>query len=204
MEKRKNRKRVVLSALLIVSLCAIFIGLQTWLEDRNGSFVVYDRQENARSFALPVVSRGGSPLFEGADKVNLEDFKGRPFLLHFWASWCNVCRDEKPLIDALWDQYKDDDLRILAVASYDNVKALQESKLMDEPRYLIALDENGDMAADYRVRSLPETLYINAEGKVLWRYKGILKAYDIRQIHGFVKDSKKTQPISETAAKVKL
>lgn len=190
--------------MLVGFLAVVFLSLHHWLDDKNGSFVNYDRQEKARSFVASIVSHGASPLLANDSKANLDDFKGKPLLLHFWASWCSVCREDKAQIDALWDEYKDGDLRILAVASYDTEKALLDSKLMDDKRYMVVLDADGKVAGDYRVRALPETLYINAAGKVLWRYKGVLKPYDIRQIQKFVKDAQVPAPISEASTQVKI
>lgn len=48
-------------------------------------------------------------------KVGLDEFKGKPVLLTFWATWCTACQDELPALQKIGNQYKSSGLTILAV-----------------------------------------------------------------------------------------
>jgi len=44
----------------------------------------------------------------GGQLISLEDYKERPLILNFWASWCPPCRDETPGMERVWRKYKDE------------------------------------------------------------------------------------------------
>src|ERR1700757_2484696 len=49
-------------------------------------------------------------------KVSLSDYKGRPVLVNFWATWCAPCKVEMPWFEAFQKQYADQGLQILGLA----------------------------------------------------------------------------------------
>lgn len=76
----------------------------------------------------PALCNGGNcsmptpaPDFEALDhqgrKVKLSDFRGKVVLVNFWASWCGVCKTEKPSIKAMADNLASDDFVVIALAS---------------------------------------------------------------------------------------
>jgi thiol-disulfide isomerase/thioredoxin len=80
--------------------------------------------------------------------VHLSDFRGKVVLLNFWASWCNVCKDEKPHLDQMAADLVGDDFVVIALASdrswTDILKALVEAlkrvELPDGASFAQALD----------------------------------------------------------------
>ncbi|SFQ13227.1 TlpA disulfide reductase family protein [Caldicoprobacter faecalis] len=59
--------------------------------------------------------------FEAEDlngnKVKLSDYKGKIIFLNFWATWCPPCRAEMPHMEEFYEEYKDEDVVVLAVSS---------------------------------------------------------------------------------------
>lgn len=49
--------------------------------------------------------------------VHLKDFRGKVVLINFWASWCGLCKIEKPQINAMADDLASDDFVVIALAS---------------------------------------------------------------------------------------
>lgn len=72
---------------------------------------------NGTSCTLPVPA----PDFTAKDitgkDVKLSDFRGKVVLLNFWASWCGVCKTEKPALNAMASNMTSDDFVVLALAS---------------------------------------------------------------------------------------
>lgn len=72
---------------------------------------------NGASCTLPVLA----PDFTATDltgkSVKLSDFRGKVVLLNFWASWCGVCKTEKPALNEMAGEMANNDFVVLALAS---------------------------------------------------------------------------------------
>ena len=111
------------------------------------------------------------PLFEGGT-VQLSGLKGQPVMVNFWASWCVPCRDEAPILERTWQQYKDRGVVFLGVDIWDteaNARAFMREFGLTYPT---ALDRDGKVAIDYGVRGVPETFFVDREGKLAGKYIG--------------------------------
>lgn len=102
-------------------------------------------------------------------KISLKDFRGKVVLLNFWASWCVPCREEMPAMEKLYQEFKDKNFVILAVAVKDNkkdaVNFVNELKLT----YPIALDPEAKVGQEYGAWGLPVTYLIGPKGEGLAR-----------------------------------
>lgn len=100
------------------------------------------------------------------DEVRLGQFKGKPVLITFWASWCGPCRRELPVLDAL-KRTAGDRLEIVAV----NVKDSSEDyrfirrQLKDTP-LIFTHDPKGDISKAYDVQSYPNLYVIDQAGRI--------------------------------------
>lgn len=105
--------------------------------------------------------------FDG-ERVDYANLKGRVIVLNFWASYCGPCRDEAPLLERVWLDYRDQDVIFLGI----NTGGLE-----DEDGALAYLDEfkitypnapdRGDRVKNaYRITGIPETFIIDTGGTV--------------------------------------
>lgn len=98
------------------------------------------------------------------DEITARTFKGRPLVMNVFASWCPPCRAELPLIAAASSR-AGTSVRFLGVDEQEAVAvATAFAKEMKLP-YPIAID-NGQFAASYGAASLPETIFVDASGRV--------------------------------------
>jgi thiol-disulfide isomerase/thioredoxin len=67
--------------------------------------------------ALPVLAPDFTAVDNNGKAVHLRDFRGKVVLLNFWASWCGVCKTEKPAINAMADDLAGDQFQVVALAS---------------------------------------------------------------------------------------
>lgn len=51
---------------------------------------------------------------QGYQKI-LEQYRGKPLLVTFWATWCEPCRDEYPMLNALAKQYSPQGLKVVGI-----------------------------------------------------------------------------------------
>lgn len=104
--------------------------------------------------------------------VSLSTLRGKVVLIDFWASWCGPCRKENPHVKKLYAQYKDEGFEIFGV-SLDRTKAAWVGAIEKDglPWYHVS-DLKGwqnEAAQRYGVRSIPHTVLLDAEGKIIAR-----------------------------------
>jgi thiol-disulfide isomerase/thioredoxin len=113
----------------------------------------------APDFTLPTLS--GAP-------IRFSDLRGKVVLLNFWATWCGSCRAEMPTLDALYQQYRDRGLEVLAV-NLDTAPIAKIQAFVGEAgvSLRVGLDPSSSTARTYRVLGLPTTYLIDRAGNVV-------------------------------------
>jgi cytochrome c biogenesis protein CcmG/thiol:disulfide interchange protein DsbE len=89
--------------------------------------------------------------------VNLETFRGKPLVLNFFASWCDPCREEMPLLNELAAQGVNQGYNVLGIAVEDTRAAVAEFAKQAKLKFPIALDLNSTVKRSYRIFGPPAT-----------------------------------------------
>jgi len=121
--------------------------------------------------------------FDG-ERISLEQFRGRPVILNFWASWCVSCRQEAHIIEAAWQHYGPQGVLFIGIAINDTREASLGFIRRYGKTYLLAPDDQtGTISLDYGVTAVPETFLIDPNGVIV---KKILGAVSRREIDAFL------------------
>jgi peroxiredoxin len=112
---------------------------------------------------------GSAPSFTLTDlsgrSVSLRDFRGRKVMLHFFATWCGVCKVELPSMRGLQAGLDEDEVLLAIAEDSDDVEALRRFAQEHELRYPILLGTRAVLGA-YAVGAFPTNYYLNADGSV--------------------------------------
>ena len=112
--------------------------------------------------------QGGAPDFAATDldghPVSLAQFRGRPLLINFWASWCVPCRTELPLLQRAAD--RSPRLAVVLVDERDDAAAARRFLRELDVRLPVASDPDASIGARYRVAGLPVTFFVRADGSI--------------------------------------
>jgi cytochrome c biogenesis protein CcmG/thiol:disulfide interchange protein DsbE len=137
----------------------------------------------APSFELPL-------LQQPERKFTPADMRGKVWLLNVWASWCETCRYEHPLLVELSKRKL---MPILGLNYKDkNDEALRWLKQFGDPYQFSMVDADGRIGIDYGVYGVPETYLIDAEGVIRFKQIGALTPLVIEQkIRPLVRELKK-------------
>ena len=98
--------------------------------------------------------------------VKLSDFRGKPVVLNFWATWCSPCRQEMPEFQETHERRGATDVTFLGVnfrESDDAVLFFQKQLGLTFP---VVLDRQGSVAQHYGVDGFPATFFIDRDGIV--------------------------------------
>jgi peroxiredoxin len=100
------------------------------------------------------------------NQVSLSDYKGKPVLLFFWATWCVACKEDIVLLEK-FSEGKRDRLAILTVAIDGEKEARVKSVVKKNKITLpVLLDIKERTARKYGVRMVPSAFIINQEGRM--------------------------------------
>ena len=121
------------------------------------------------------------PQQAGARGFALDDFKGRPVVVNFWASWCVSCREEARELEKFWQAVKGKNVAVVGVAIQDTVEAAQKFAKQYGKTYILGLDEDGKAAIDYGVAGVPETFIIDASGVIVHKETGPVTAQKLEE-----------------------
>lgn len=98
--------------------------------------------------------------------VGLETFRGKPLVMNFFATWCDPCRDEMPLINDLASESTKEGYSVLGIAIEDRRAAVTEYAKEAKLVFPIALDLNSTVKRAYRIFGPPATFFIDGHGVI--------------------------------------
>lgn len=104
--------------------------------------------------------------FEGKT-INLDDLRGQGVMVNFWASWCDPCREEAVLLEQTWQREKDNGIVFLGLDYLDQEPAAKAYLAEFGITYPNGPDLRSQVARRYGIQGVPETFFIDAEGKIV-------------------------------------
>lgn len=179
-----------LSSLAIISEVDLLQAIPEYKKIRNDLQTVIPKSDYLASMDKNIVSlenaakksKGQSHLTPGSQApeisqttpdgktVSLSSLKGKYVLIDFWASWCGPCRRENPNVKRLYDKYAGKNFEILSVSLDSNSDRWKSAIAKDGMNWLHVSDLkkwNSAAAADYGVKSIPFTVLVDPEGKIV-------------------------------------
>jgi len=136
-----------------------------------------------------------SVLIDGKT-INLEDYRGEPLLLHFWAEWCPFCKLEEGTITKLQD-----DWQVLTVAyqSGDREEVLKHMNKQQIQSWPTIIDQDSRLANSYGVKGVPTSMVLDGNGNIRFTEIGLTSSWGLRARLWWAKTFKnrKTSAVTE-------
>lgn len=152
----------------VVLIAVIIIGTIVY-ENVSSPPVGVNQGEQAPEFELPDLD---------GENLSLSDFEGDFVVLNLWASWCEPCIREFPVLDQVHETYESDGVNVVAVNMTTTERRPEDAMdfLDENPVTMpIAFDEDGEFADVYPpTDGMPTTYFINEEGIVVDVHHGEL------------------------------
>ncbi len=139
------------------------------------------------AFAVGLQMRGAKPVEKGlapqftlplysGEKWSLADQRGKVVVVNFWASWCVPCREEAPVFESTWRQYKD---RGVVFVGVDYVDSETEARKFIEQfgiTYANGPDVGTEAAQKFHIQGVPETYFVGKDGQLAGNRIGVIDA----------------------------
>ncbi len=102
---------------------------------------------------------------------DIADYKGKFIYVDIWATWCGPCKKELPYLEALQEEYKDNDKILFTSISIDKDRSAWERMVKDKDMKGLQLFAENEWRAsivrDYKIAGIPRFLLIDDEGKII-------------------------------------
>lgn len=156
----QQNQRIILYVLLLIAGAA-------WV------VISADASGAARTDILPAPQAGfAAPEFvlrtPQGETYSLSELRGQAVLVNLWATWCPPCRAEMPAIERMYQEYKSRGFTVLAInmTIQDDPSAVVPFVEEYSLSFPILLDETGEVAEAYQLRSLPSSFFIDPDGVI--------------------------------------
>ena len=179
----KNTVKWLIIAVLLVGIIAgasVLYNKYSEEFDMNNQVQQEEKTSDVEQKTETQDNKNSAPDFTVTDydgnKVNLSDFKGKPVVLNFWATWCYYCKVEMPDFNEVYKKYPD--VQFLMVnATGTNGETVDSAKAyIEQEKYEfdVFFDVERDACQTYRVSSYPQTLFIDKDGNIVSHRMGML------------------------------
>lgn len=153
------------SILEIIAIIGAILAVSAW-QTRN----LLSTDVPAPAFELPALD---------GSRVSLASLHGKRTLLHFWATWCGVCRQELSALNAVQDGLSGDEALVTIVADSDDVEHVRQFTREHGLRYPVLL-ATPEVLRDYRIGAFPTNYYVAPNGIVRSRTIGMSTRWSFR------------------------
>jgi cytochrome c biogenesis protein CcmG/thiol:disulfide interchange protein DsbE len=145
----------------------------------------YGFKLNPRDIPSPLMGKTAAPFtlttFEG-QPLSLEALRGRVIVINFWASWCHpACYEEAPALERGWQAYRERGVTFVGVDIQDKAEAATKFIRDFNLTFPNALDSQGKVSVDYGVYGVPETFFIDRQGRIRGKHVGAVTDQTIRE-----------------------
>lgn len=135
-------------------------------------------------FALsdePELDEDGNPIIEAVmapawhitnDTIELssESLLGKPYVLHFWATWCPYCKKLQPGLETISKGYVEKGIETYAVSFWENPRTKPIKDMKRRGLDFKVLVHGDEAAKSFDVTSTPTTVFINHRGEIVFTY----------------------------------
>lgn len=163
-----NRTVLIVGGLITAALIGVlFVGLGTNPNEIRSPLI----GQPAPTFALREVGTGNT--------IDVNQFKGKPTVINFWATWCGPCWEEHPVLVANARRLGPD-VQFLGVVFQDEESKILSFLQQRGSGYPTVVDDAGKTAIAYGVGGVPETFFLDRNGVIVAKHNGPLSADDLQ------------------------
>jgi cytochrome c biogenesis protein CcmG/thiol:disulfide interchange protein DsbE len=112
--------------------------------------------------------------------VSLSQYKDKPLIVNFWASWCDICQSETPLL-ADWYKQEHGQIALLGLDENDTTAKALAFAHAKGVTYTLGFDPLMTVAGPYDIDGLPQTFFLNAQHRIVEHVLGTMTKADLAE-----------------------
>jgi len=113
---------------------------------------------------------------QNGDVISLDQYKDKPIILHFWATWCPYCKKIQPTLVALQKKYQSQGVELISISFNEDEGALPQDEINRRGFTFLTAVMGEEVAQLYGVRGTPTTFFINRKNEIIWKTSSSDKA----------------------------
>lgn len=152
-----------------------------------GAILLSGQGAEKGEFSQKEIRRAQAPEFRFEDyngkKVSLADFRGRNVIVNSWAAWCPFCVEELKDFAKLQEEFSES----IAIIGIDRAESLDTAKSYTDgvgatEKLILLLDPSDSFYRSIGGFSMPETIFVNGEGEIVFHKHGPMKLEEMRKV----------------------
>jgi len=136
------------------------------------------------AFTLVSLATGSSALSTGSrapeiglrsldgDQIRMRNLRGKVVIVDFWASWCGPCREELPVLNRLYERYKDQGLVVIGVSQDTQARNARGFLRRTPVDFPVVIDDDHEVAGRYDPPRMPSSYIVDRRGVVRHVHEG--------------------------------
>ncbi len=165
-------KKAIIPLILLIAVVLFFV-----IKPNMGMLSGGGGEKSGAGFSLLTRLHGiPAPDFKLLDtdekEHTLAEYKGKPVIVNFWATWCPPCRKEIPSMNRAWHKIKNEGIAMIAInvgESADEVFAFTAKYPID---FTVLLDDSGRASNSWPMKGLPTTFILDTDGNLVYQAVG--------------------------------
>jgi peroxiredoxin len=162
---RASRAGQFISAILLLLLAAILI-LQAGLPQRAAFTGQFTAGQVPIAPEIGALAPPFTKMTLDGRTIALDEMRGSPVIINFWATWCAPCLIEMPELQAVYEKYRAKGLHLLAVNLGESPDVTRKWVQSLALTFDVVLDESQTVANLYYLRGQPSTYVVSPEGVI--------------------------------------
>ena len=108
--------------------------------------------------------------------ISLAQYKNKPVILHFWATWCPYCKKIQPTLVELQKKYQEQGVELISISFKEDEGTLPQDEINSRGYSFITAVMGEEVAELYDVRGTPTTFFINRKHEIIFKTSSSNKA----------------------------
>jgi cytochrome c biogenesis protein CcmG/thiol:disulfide interchange protein DsbE len=105
---------------------------------------------------------------QNGEVISLAQYKNKPVILHFWATWCSYCKKIQPTLVELQQKYQAEGVELISISFNEDEGSLPQDEIKRRGYSFLTAVMGEEVAKLYGVQGTPTTFFINRKNEIIW------------------------------------